>query len=542
MSQAAARTQATPLRVLILEDSEEDADLIVLELKRGGYDPIYRRVDTADSMRRALAESEWDVVLSDFSMPGFSVMEALGTVQERGVDLPFVIVSATIGEEAAVEAMKAGAHDYVLKHRLGRLVPAVKRELRESAVRRERRHLEEQLRHAQKLESLGLLAGGVAHDFNNLLTGILGNASLVLDMSDRSSPVRCMLEDIIRASERAADLTRQLLAYAGKGKFVVGPIDVSELVRDISELMRSSVPRTVELKLHLEAELPYVEGDASQLQQLVMNLILNAVEATGERPGVVRVVTGVREIDPDVRLGHYRPDPPGAGKYVMIQVSDDGCGMTEAVKAQIFDPFFTTKFTGRGLGLAAALGIARGHKGAIAVESAEGLGSTFTVLFPALGGCGAAIGGVEDRGAEMPEPGSSAVLIIDDEDVVRRAARATLEHFGFTVFEASDGRDGADLFSRLHDRISLVLLDLTMPRMDGHEVWRYIRRLRPDMEIVISSGFEQSDAMKQFVEDPGLHFIQKPYTANSLVRMIRSVLDMRERRLGIDVSVESGDQ
>ncbi len=255
-------------------------------------------MDNREALLRALDEGTWDVVLSDFSMPRFSVPKPWRWCSRRALDLPFVIVSATIGEEAAVEAMKAGAHDYILKHRLGRLVPAVKRELRESAMRRERRNLEEQLRHAQKLESLGLLAGGVAHDFNNLLTGILGNASLVLELTPPDAETGGMLRDIIRASERAADLTRQLLAYAGKGKFVIEPVDVSELVRDISELLRSSVPHTIELALHLGAGLPAVEADASQMQQLVMNLILNAVEATGERPGVVRVSTGVREIRP----------------------------------------------------------------------------------------------------------------------------------------------------------------------------------------------------------------------------------------------------
>jgi len=526
MSQAAKPAESLPLRVLIVEDSEEDADLILLELKRGGYDPVYRRVEGADEMRRAL-EEEWDMVLSDFSMPHFSVTEALEMVQQRCADVPFVIVSATIGEEAAVEAMKAGAHDYILKHRLGRLVPAIQRELRESALRRERRHLEEQLRHAQKLESLGLLAGGVAHDFNNLLTGILGNASLLLDVLQCDDSIRMMLQDIIRASERAADLTRQLLAYAGKGKFIVQAMDVSELVRDISELIRSSVPRTVELSLQLHPNLPCVEGDPSQIQQLVMNLILNAVEATGERPGVVRVKTSARHLPSTDRLRHLRPDPPPPGSYVVIEVSDDGCGMSESVKSQIFDPFFTTKFTGRGLGLAAALGIIRGHKGSIGVESAEGAGSTFTVLLPAAGASAC-----EPRGDSSPEralaqnsPG--VILIIDDEDVVRRAARASLEHFGFTVFEASDGRDGADLFSRLHDRISAVLLDLTMPNMDGHDVWRFIKRVRPDMRIIVSSGFEESDAMKQFPPDPALAFIQKPYTASLLGRLVQSVVSTR---------------
>jgi CheY-like chemotaxis protein len=337
-----------------------------------------------------------------------------------------------------------------------------------------------------------------------------------------------MLQDIIRASERAADLTRQLLAYAGKGKFVIEPVDVSELVRDISELLRSSVPRTVELALDLSPGMPSIEGDPSQIQQLVMNLILNAVEATGEEPGRVRVSTGVRQIRTADRPNEFRPDVPAPGIYVSIEVQDDGCGMSERVKAQIFDPFFTTKFTGRGLGLAAALGIVRGHRGAIGVQSVEGSGSTFTVLLPAL---------VSDpsRLAAMPSPGvehqaqaaARAILIVDDEDVVRRAARATLEHFGYSVFEASDGQDGVDLFNRLHDRISCVLLDLTMPRMDGHEVWQHIRRIRPDMKVVISSGFDESEARKQFADAPALDFIQKPYTATALRRKIGSAIDRR---------------
>jgi signal transduction histidine kinase len=524
MSTAMVQCERPCLRVLIVEDSEEDADLMILELKRGGYDPVYRRVDDPTSMQEALTEHAWDLVLSDFSMPRFSVSEALDLVQQKCPDVPFVIVSATIGEEAAVEAMKAGAQDYVLKHRLGRLVPAIKRELRESAARRERRHLEEQLRHAQKLESLGLLAGGVAHDFNNLLTGILGNASLLLDLMNPQPGVRGMLQDIIRASERAADLTRQLLAYAGKGKFVIELVDASDLVRDISELIRSSVPHTVQLSLDLTPGLPSIEGDASQIQQLIMNLILNAVEATGDRPGMVRVSTDLREVTLADDVGHFRPDPPLPGRYVAIEVVDDGCGMSESVKAQIFDPFFTTKFTGRGLGLAAAQGIVRGHKGVIGVESGEGLGSAFTVLLPAVG---VHAGGMPAEGrsdVHVAQTGSGAVLIIDDEELVRHAARGALEHFGYAVFEASDGRDGADLFTRLHDRISAVLLDLNMPHMDGLELWRYIRRVRPDMKVLITSGFEESDAMKHFVEEPSLSFIQKPYTAAELIRKVRSVL------------------
>ncbi len=525
MSGTAMGVANPPLRVLIVEDSEEDADLIVLELKRGGYNPVCRRVDTPESMVRALEEREWDVVLSDYSMPEFSLAEALHIAQQKAKDLPFVIVSATIGEEAAVEAMRAGAHDYILKHRLGRLVPAVRRELRESELRRERRILEEQLRHAQKLESLGLLAGGVAHDFNNLLTGILGNASLVLETIDPGPAARGMLEDIIRASERAADLTRQLLAYAGKGKFLIEAVDASSLVRDISELLRTSVPRTVELSLALQPGLPPIEGDSSQIQQLVMNLILNAVEATGERPGTVRVITATQEVRPEDAVSHFQPEAPSPGLYVSIQVIDDGCGMNDTVRAQIFDPFFTTKFTGRGLGLAAALGIVRSHRGCIGVSSAEGLGSTFTVLLPAMERREIDVEGPVTAAHPESWSGAGSILIVDDEEVVRRTARSTLEHHGYSVFEAADGRDGADLFSRLYDRISAVLLDVTMPRMAGQEVFQYIRQLRPNIPIIISSGYEESDALSLFAEDPTLHFIQKPYTAAALAAKLKDVLE-----------------
>lgn len=524
MSQAAVQLEPRPLNVLIVEDSEEDADLIVLELKRGGFNPHFRRVDNAEAMRRALEEGSWDLVLSDFSMPQFTMTEALALTQQRAADLPFVIVSATIGEEAAVEAMRAGAHDYVLKHRLGRLAPAVQRELREAAMRRERQHLEEQLRRAQKLESLGLLAGGVAHDFNNLLTGILGNASLAVEMTPPEAPTSDMLRDIIRASERAADLTRQLLAYAGKGNFVIEPVNLSALVREISELIRSSAPRNVAFELDLRPDVPLIEADATQMQQLVMNLILNAAEATSDRSGEVRISTGVCTVGPGEPMTQYRPDPPAPGTYVTVRVSDDGCGMNEGVQAQIFDPFFTTKFTGRGLGLSAALGIVRSHHGAIVVESEEGAGSAFTVLLPAIQSAHTRVEPAPSN--HQPETAATgAILVIDDEDVVRRAARATLEHFGYAVFEASSGTDGTDLFSRLHDRISAVLLDLTMPRMDGREVWRYIRRIRPDMKIVISSGYEEHDAMKQFSDDPGLLFLKKPFTAAGLGNKIREALE-----------------
>jgi signal transduction histidine kinase len=500
-----------PLTVLIIEDSEEDADLVLLELRRGGFNPVHKRVDNPQSLRDALDERSWDLVLSDFSMPCFTMPHALSMVQEKGVDVPFLIVSATIGEEAAVEAMRAGAHDYILKDKLGRLVPAIRRELKEVENRRERRQLEEQLRQAQKLESLGLLAGGVAHDFNNLLTGILGNASLVLEMLSPPEPERSMLEDVVKASERAAELTRQLLAYAGKGKFVIHPVHMSEVVREISQLVRSSIPRQVELKMDLPADLPLVEADPSQMQQLVMNLVINAAEAIGDCTGLVEVSTSVRRHSERV--------------FVCLRVRDTGCGMDEATRTQIFDPFFTTKFTGRGLGLAAVQGIVRSHLGDIKVRSRPGHGSVFDVELPAM----ERYAGLWQAPVPVKAPsalaGGGIVLVVDDEEIVRRTATATLERYGYTVVEAENGREAVELFRKMKDSVALVLLDLTMPVMSGEEAHREIKAINPSVPVIVSSGYDEVEAARRFGESGLREFIRKPYVAQRLADKVKSTLE-----------------
>jgi len=517
-----------PLNLLIVEDSEEDAELAILELERAGFSPVYRRVETPDQMKAALDERPWDLVLSDYSMPHFSMASALSMVQERGLDVPFVIVSATIGEEAAVNAMKAGARDFVTKHNLSRLAAAVRRELRESDLRRERRRLEEQLRQAQKLESLGLLAGGIAHDFNNLLTGMLGNASLALDTWNPPEPARSMLQDVINASERAADLTRQLLAYAGKGRFFIQPVDVSEVVREMSTLIRASISKKIELIFNLEDHLPSIEADSSQIQQLVMNLVLNGAEAIGDESGAVVVTTSVAEFDRRSFHGDFVSDEVGPGKYVFLEVQDTGCGMDEPTIPQIFDPFFTTKFTGRGLGLAAAIGIVRGHKGAIQVTSAPGQGSTFRVMLPAKEAARAAVPVLNQRATAAQElSGTGAVLLIDDEYVVRRAARNTLERYGYTVFEAPDGRSGVEMFERLHHKILVVLLDLAMPVMDGKETYQELIRIRPEVKVIVSSGYEEDQVVQQFTGK--VEFIKKPYTYLKLAEKVKELLAEKAR-------------
>ena len=388
----------------------------------------------------------------------------------------------------------------------------------------DQRRSSEAMREAQKLESIGLLAGGVAHDFNNLLTGILGNASLVLDELPASSRLRPLVENVLLASERAADLTRQLLAYSGKGRFFVQPRDVSTLVREISSLIQSSIPKKVQLQLDLAENLPSVDVDSAQIQQLLMNLVINGAEAIGEgRSGLVRVRTLLRDVDQSyIAKNHFAVDPAPPGRYVAIQVEDNGCGMDDGVRRHMFDPFFTTKFTGRGLGLAAALGIVRGHKGSIRIETELGRGTTFEVLLPA--------GAEQQVEQEAPQPsrelrGAGAVLVVDDEALVRKLAAATLTHFGYKVLEAADGAEGVEVFRRHADEICLVLLDMMMPVMGGEEALEEIRALRPEVPVIGSSGFNESVAKERFGGHGLAAFLQKPYSARTLADRVKQAIE-----------------
>jgi PAS domain S-box-containing protein len=384
----------------------------------------------------------------------------------------------------------------------------------------ERKKIESQLRHTQKLESLGVLAGGVAHDFNNLLVGILGNASLALETTSSSSPNRMLLEEVVRASERAADLTRQLLAYAGKGRFVVEPIDLSVLIREIATLIQASIPKNVQLRLDLQERVPCIEADSAQIQQLVMNLIINGAEAMGGQNGTVLVTTGTQQVDEYYLRSMFAGHDIAAGKYVMVEVQDTGCGMDDATIAKIFDPFYTTKFMGRGLGLAAALGIVRGHRGAIKVYSQPGKGSTFKVLFPASEQPQI---DTRESQAQRDLTGVGVVMVVDDEDVVRRTVKSALQRYGYSVLLAENGQDAVDLFREVHDRLAAVILDMTMPVMGGEEALRHIRAVDSKVPIILSSGFNEVEAIRRFTGKGLAGFIQKPYTARSLAAKLKQV-------------------
>ncbi|MGD0821948.1 MAG: PAS domain S-box protein [Desulfomonilia bacterium] len=389
--------------------------------------------------------------------------------------------------------------------------------------------MERRLLHAQKLESLGVMAGGIAHDFNNLLMAILGNLDLArLDLSpvSRSRP---FIDQALVAARRAADLTNQMLAYSGKGRFDLKPFDLSELVQEMAHLLKASISKTVTLNLQMDGDLPSIVADPSQIQQIIMNLIVNASEAIGDHPGVVAISTGSLDCDQGYLQRSRLKEKPAPGAYVFIEVRDTGCGMDEETKDRLFDPFFTTKFTGRGLGMAAVLGIVSGHKGAIMVESEPGRGATIRVMFPAsdLGepvkGKKPGVSAMEGEGAAMG-PISGTVLVADDEDMVRDLCKSMIERLGYKVMTACDGEEAVKIFRENASEIVCVILDLTMPRLDGMAAFDELRHIKADVKVILSSGYDEREATERFTGKGLAGFIKKPYQLSILRAELGRVL------------------
>jgi PAS domain S-box-containing protein len=398
------------------------------------------------------------------------------------------------------------------------IVQSFSRKRAEKAVR----EAEERLRQAQKTESLGLLAGGVAHDFNNLLVGVIGNASLAKEYLPPGNPAAELLDGVIRSGEQAAHLTRQMLAYSGKGHFVIEPLSLRELLPEMSHLMRASVSKKIALNLvPPEWDVPAIRADRGQIQQVFMNLVLNAAEAIGSGGGMISVRTGVRDLDETQARSHPATAELPAGSYVFLEVRDTGCGIDEATQVKIFDPFFSTKFIGRGLGLAAVAGIVRGHKGAITVSSVPGQGSCFTVLFPALP---RAVSATPVPAPEARLSGAGTILVVDDEEVVRTMAAKVLERHGYRVLLASSGPEAIDLCKRHVGEIVAVVLDLSMPGMSGEEVLPELRKVRPSAKFLISSGYSEAEAMRMFQGQTVAGFIQKPYTSKRLAEHLKTAI------------------
>lgn len=386
----------------------------------------------------------------------------------------------------------------------------------------ERQLLEAQMQRTQKLESLGVLSGGIAHDFNNLLTGILGNADVVFRALPEGSRERDLVAQVKAAAQAAADLTGQLLAYSGRGTFRTEPVNFSALVEEMARLLESSISKKVSLLYELGRDIPLVEADPTQIRQVVMNLITNASEAIGDSPGEVTLRTGSMQVGRERLLQSYTHDDLPPGEYVFIEVEDSGCGMNQETLQKIFDPFFTTKFTGRGLGLAALLGIIRRHRGTIFVSSHPGAGTSFRILLPA---CGTEQMAADDREEEAEKWSATGnVLVIDDEAGIRRLAHLLLEEFGFDVDLAADGDEALERIRERSRVPELILLDLTMPRRSGVEVLEEIRRMDTAVPVILMSGFTESEVASVLESDPHTSFLQKPFTGESLKQVVRNAL------------------
>jgi PAS domain S-box-containing protein len=389
----------------------------------------------------------------------------------------------------------------------------------------ERLRIERQTLTLQKLESLGTLSGGIAHDFNNLLQVVLGNLDLTLMLMHPSEPLRRNLEQAVIATVRASELSGMMLAYTGKGVLAVKELNLSALLEENAPMLSSLIPRNVAFSSALPANLPDIQADATQVLQVVLNLVRNASEAIGDSDGTLTVSAGVQDFD-QATLDQSRLDEKlPAGRYVWIEVADTGCGMDQATQDRCFDPFFTTKFTGRGLGMSATLGIIRAHKGGILLKSRVGLGTTVQLLFPLAPGP-QAFENPTQAGDFSAEPGRphDTVLVVDDEEMVRTLSVATLQAFGFETLVACDGAEALEIFRNEGSRISLVLLDQNMPLMDGQEVFRELRRLHPEVKVLLASGYSRKEVSARF---KGLNlngFIQKPYNVKHLLDEIKRVL------------------
>ena len=517
------------LRVLFVEDSEDDALLIVRQLERVGYAVEGFRVDTPDSFVSALDNATWDVVICDHSMPHFSSREALAALQAHELECPFIIVSGTIGEDAAVEAMRAGAHDYVLKNNLARLAPAIDRELKDAELRRQareerqaRKAIERQLQQAQKMEAVGRLAGGIAHDFNNLLTAILGFTNLALERLDANRNVRFEIDQVRQAGERAARFTRQLLAFSRQQVLSPRLIDPADSVEAMAPMLKHLLGEAVLLETAGEAGLGRVKVDPGQFEQVVMNLAINARDAM-PHGGTLRLETARA----DLLGGEATALQLAPGPYVMLLAVDTGTGMDDNTRARIFEPFFTTKPPGQGtgLGLSTVYGIVQQSGGGIAVESTIDHGSTFRVYLP-LAEDEQETPLVPPRPPRRVGESQGTVFVAEDEEAVRVLIRTVLAEAGFRVLEAASGSDAAAMILALEDPIDLLVVDVVMPGMVGPDLVRLTRERFPRTRILYITGYVTHSTIPPGFVAADEALLQKPFLPQDLLASVHERLGL----------------
>lgn len=634
------------LHILHLEDDANDAQLLRLKLEEANIRCVITVVQTRDEFANALEQAEFDLIVSDFTLPSFDGKSALVIARQKCPEVPFIFVSGTIGEEAAIESMVRGATDYVLKGRLSRLIPAVRRALHESEAEKERKHseealkeseekyrslfernlagmfvstpegkvlecnpaylrmfgftsfeeakatnisvlysdpekqkvilstleaqkeieyleiqmvrtdgtpirviknvvgrfnergellqvtgylfddskrhiLEQQLIQAQKLESLGTLASGIAHDFNNILGIIIGHGTLIQKLRLEPDKIADSIKSITTAAQRGAALVRQLLTFARKSDVILQRISLNDSINEVVSLTRETFPKTVTVSMKLADKLPTILADSTQIQQIFLNLSVNARDAMpsgGTLSISTRLISGERV--------HARFPEAKASQYVLIEFSDTGTGMDETTRNRIFEPFFTTKEPGKGtgLGLAVAFGIIHIHQGFIDVSSQPGHGTTFSIYFPV---------NLEElepfeikkEMLEDAEGGAETILLVEDEEMLRSLAKMVLKGKGYNVVTASDGEEAVRMFMLRQNDIALVLSDMGLPKLNGFDVLKQVKHIKPDVKFIIASGYIEPAEKSEILKSGARDFIQKPYVPNEMIRKVREVLD-----------------
>jgi signal transduction histidine kinase len=513
-----------PLNILVIEDSHADFMIIERHLKQNGLAATCCRVDTPLALKEAIDQGSWDLALADYNVPQLNFQENLNLLQTALPDLPVIMVTGTVGEEKAVELLKLGVCDFVLKGNLARLAPVIERSLRDISERKSKRAVEEQIRQAQKMEAIGQLAGGVAHDFNNILQAIFGYSHLILAKAGEKEPVKKYANELIKASNRAADLTRSLLAFSRKQEVTLTVIDISKVIKGNEAFLRRLIREDIELKLTCSGEPLTVLADRGQVEQVFMNLVTNGRDAMPDG-GRLSIETQRVTLDQDFIDSHGYGT---AGAFALFSVSDSGCGMDKNTQLHIFEPFFTTKEQGQGtgLGLSMVYGIVKKHDGFITVYSEPGTGTIFKIYLPLIQ---ASAFGKEINAQEAVtlRGGTETILVGEDDAALRMLSKNVLGHYGYQVIEAVDGQDAVNKFIAHGASIDLVILDAIMPNKNGKQACDEMRMLRPDLQVLFVSGYTKDIFADGKVFDSNTVFAQKPVSPDVLLAMVRDLLDKR---------------
>jgi signal transduction histidine kinase len=505
----------------MVEDSEDDGALIALLLRQAGYDLYTERVDTARDLASAL-NRKWDIVLSDHSMPHFSGNEAMKMVRAHDDEVPFIFVSGTIGEDVAADAMRNGAQDYVMKTNLKRLVPAVERGLREAEDRKERKRLDRRVQQLQKFEAIGRLVGGISHDFNNMIGAILGWAEMGRDETPADGRAHDRFHKICEQSLRAGKLTGQLLAFAGGQILEPHKINLNILVQEEMSLLSKIIGEDIKIRIHADPELHVTLADPSQIEQVVMNLCLNARDAMA-RGGELIVETRNVELDTKFCREHSFDRP---GSYVLLSVTDTGVGIDSANLDHIFEPFFTTKSQnkGTGLGLATVYGIVKQHGGFIFANSGQATGTCFRVYLPAAAGRHEPPEAVR---LNEPPKGTETILLAEDHEGLRSTAQEMLQNLGYRVITAADGQESVDVFNKHYAQVDLIIMDVVMPILTGPEAYTRMCAVRPDLRVIFTTGYTPKTKDLVAMLEKGASILRKPYSLISLSQLIRGTLEQK---------------